>query len=366
MTVTERFKSLATASGRHVSCRIELGDVTYTDDNIIKLDFADMAHPDWFTIGTTCSNELSFTVVNLTKPEVHDEVRAYISFDEEEWVPLGIFYIARRYFRGKYATFVCYDRMYDLDVELQHEFPPLTFTNAKELLDIVCAEAGLEFNGSCVDYAILNPKKPVTLRQLLGYIAALHCGIAKINRYGALVFKTYSEMPTEQLSANNCIRETRNITRAGVRGIRVNTGREILRYKEHNEGLSMIDLYNPFMRQDLVDAIGMQLDRLYFYGAEIEMQGLPFLEAGDFILLEDADGSLNPIVMSEIQYHYNGALTAKLYSRNKEDSDTVVRKQEFEDAIAALWDYVSDSDTVVHRSEFADAINSLWEYVTQK
>lgn len=340
MAISDKFKALALANGRHVRCRIELGGVTYYDDRIIKFDFRDEAHSDWFTIGTTCSNEFSFTVMHTFEPNVHDEVRPYISFDGEEWCPLGIFCIARRYFRGRYATFVCYDRMYDLDVELQYEFPPLTFTSTQSLLNIICNEAGLVFNGSCTDYKILNPEKPVTLRQLIGYIAALNCGIAKINRYGELVFKTYSAMPASILSANNCFSIDRNITRAGISGLRVNTGNEILRYKENNTGLSMIDLYNPFMRQDRVDAIGRQLDPLYFYGAEIEMQGLPFLEAGEFILLEETDGTLAPIVMSEIRYHYDGALTAKLYSRNKADNDTVVRRQEFEDAIAALWEYV--------------------------
>lgn len=340
--ISGKFKELALANGRHVSCRIELGSRTYYDDRILKFDFDDVVHHDWFTIGTTCSNEFSFSVQHTFEPSVHDEVRPYISFDGSEWCPLGIFYIARRYFRGKYATFVCYDKMYDLDVEFRHEYPALTYTSAKETLQFVCEEAGLSFNGSCINYNMFNPKKPVTLRQMIGYIAALNCACAKIDRYGDLVFKSYSKMPTAQLSADNCFGINLNITRAGISGLRVNTGSETLRYKE-NTGLSMIDLYNPFMRQELVNSIGKQLDPLYFYGAEIEMQGLPFLEAGEFIQLRNTDGSLTPIVMSEIRYHYDGALTAKLLSKNKSNSDPVVHRQEFEDALAALWNYVRNN-----------------------
>lgn len=340
MAISEKFRELALANGRYISCKIELGKTTYYDDRIVSFNFCDIAHPDWFTIGTACSNEFSFNVKHIAEPNVHDEVRPYISFDGTEWCPLGIFYIARRYFRGKYATFVCYDKMYDLDIEFTHDYPAAGNVAASTVLQHVCAEAGLVFNGSCINYNIQPLKNYVTLRQMIGYIAALNCACAKIDRYGQLIFKSYSKMPTAQLSAYNCFAIDRNITRAGISGLRVDTGSGILRYKEDNMGLSMIDLHNPFMTQARVDAIGKQLDPLYFYGAEIEMQGLPFLEAGEFIQLKDADGSLTPIVMSEIQYRYDGALTAKLYSRNKDNSDPVVHRQEFEDALAALWEYV--------------------------
>ena len=340
MAISDKFKKLALANGRHVSCKIELGNTVYYDDRLLSFNFHDVTHPDWFTIGTACPNEFSFTVRHTFEPNVHDEVRPYISFDGTEWCPLGIFYIARRYFRGEYATFVCYDKMYDLDVSMEHEFPAFTVTPARKVLEAVCEEAGLVFDGNCVDYMVYGVEKPVTLRQVIGYIAALNCACAKIDRYGKLVFKSYSKMPTARLSANNCFSISSNITRAGISGLRVNTGRTTLQYKEENSGLSMIELYNPLMRQDIVNTLGKQLDPLYFYGAEIEMQGLPFLEAGEFIMLEETDGTITPIVMSDIRYHYDGALTAKLYSRNKGNSDPVVHRQEFEDALAALWDYV--------------------------
>lgn len=44
-------------------------------------------------------------------------------------------------------------------------------------------------------------------------------------------------------------------------------------------------------------------------------------------------------VLSE-DNHYDGALTAKLFSKNKFDSDPVVHLQKFENAISELWEYV--------------------------
>lgn len=341
--LSSKFKQLALENGRNISCKIVAGGKTYYDDSIIKFDFDDIAHPDWFTIGTACPNEFSFTVRDSVEHAVHSKVRPYISFDGGmEWCPLGVFYMARRYFRGNYSTFVCYDKFYDLDVPFEHEYPPLTYTTAEETLGYACGQAGLTFKGSCVSYKMFGPSSPITLRQAIGYIAALNCANAKIDRNGDLVFKEYTKMPAAQLSDNSCFSINLNITRAGISGLRVNTGKETLRYGEH-AGMSMIDIYNPFMRQELVNTLGKRLDALYFYGGEIELRGLPFLEAGELIMLNE-NGVLTPISLSEIKYHYDGGLTAKLFSKNKSDADTVVHRQEFEDALAALWDYVRGSN----------------------
>lgn len=339
MNATEQFKALALANGRTLSCRIEVGGKKYYDDRLLKFDFDDITHSDWFSIGTTCSNEFSFSVVHYEVPEVHTTVRPYIRFGGSEWFPLGVFYIARRYVRGKYATFVCYDKMYDLNVELDENTPASVYSYSDTLLTTLCSQAGLSFSGSCVKYPTFKPNGKPTIRQLIGYIAALNCACAKIDRNGALVFRKYSQMPTARLSADNCFNITKNITRAGIGGLRVNTETTTLRYGEPN-GLSVIDLYNPFMTQTIVNKIGKQLDKLHFYGAELEMQGLPFLNSGELIQLEDTDSSLTPIAISEIRYRYDGGLTAKLFSKNKNDNDPVVHRKEFEEALEALWEYV--------------------------
>lgn len=339
MDATEQFKALALANGRTVSCRIDVGGKTYYDDRLLKFDLDDVTHPDWFTVGTACPNEFSFSVVYYEVPEVHTMVRPYIRFGGSEWFPLGVFYIARRYIRGKYATFVCYDKMYDLNVELEQNFPASVYSYSDTLLNALCSQAGLSFSGSCAKYPTFRLTGKPTIRQLIGYIAALNCACAKIDRNGTLVFRKYTQMPTARISADNCFNITKNITRAGIGGLRVNTETKTLRYGEYT-GLSVIDLYNPFMTQEIVNKLGKQLDPLYFYGAELDMQGLPFLNSGELIQLEDTDGSLTPIAISEIKYHYDGGLTAKLFSKNKNDNDPVVHRKEFEDALEALWEYV--------------------------
>lgn len=334
----ENFRQLASDNGRRVNCRIDVGNETYFDNRILKFDFTDVTHGDYFTIGTTCSNQFSFTVVDYVEPPLHTKVRAWVSFDGGfEWFQLGIFYVARRLFRGRYATLVCYDKMYELSEPLSGYVQSSVSSHADTLLEEVCSQANITFNGTCESFSTYLPKPDTTLREIIGYIAALHCACAKIDRNGELIFIRYSEMPTEILHAKNCMNIRRFITRAEVKGLRSFNDLDTLVYGSKDR-FTTLELSNPFMTQERLNAIGELLGGLHFYGAEVEMQGLPYLEAGHFIQLEDTDGSLTPIVMSEIKYHYDGGLTAELYSKNKEDSDPEVRRSEFEKIIGDIWE----------------------------
>lgn len=337
----ETFKQLASENGRRINARIDVGNETYFDSRIIKFDFTDVTHGDYFTIGTTCSNEFSFTVVDYVEPPLHTKVRACVSFDGGfQWFQLGIFYVARRMFRGRYATLVCYDKMNDLNEPLSEDVQSSASSRADTLLAEVCSQANITFNGTCESFPTYLPPKDTTLREIIGYIAALHCACAKFDRNGELMFIKYSEMPTEILHAKNCMNIRRYITRAEITGLRCLNDLDSIVYGGKDR-FKTLEIYNPFMTQTLLDSIGEKLGELYFYGAEVDMQGLPYLDTGHFILLEDTDGSLTPIVISEIKYHYDGGLTAKLQSKNKEDSDPEVRRSEFEKVIGDIWQKIN-------------------------
>lgn len=341
----ESFKQLASDNGRQISCKIQVGNEVYYDDSILKFDFTDVTHGDYFTVGTTCSNEFSFTVMDYVEPALHTSVYAYISFDGGlNWFRLGIFYVAKRYFRGRYATFVCYDKMSDLNVTLAGNVPSSASGHADTLLAEVCRQGGITFNGTCGSFKTYLPHPSTTLREIIGYIAALHCACAKFDRNGELIFIKYSEMPTEILHAKNCMKIRRYITRAEIKGLRSTNDLDTLRWGSRDR-FTTLEIYNPYMTQEVLSSIGEQLSELYFYGAEVEMQGLPYLEAGRFILLEDADESLTPIVISEIKYHYDGGLTAKLFSRNKEDADPEVKRSEFEKTVADILEMINQLKT---------------------
>jgi len=334
MTVSNNFKALAAANGRYVYCKITTGGTTFLDDKIIEFEFDDVVHPDRFTIGTTCSNRFSFSVVYNKELAVHDEVRPFISFDNKEWCPLGVFYVARRYVRGGYASIICYDKMDDLDTEYNTtlRFP----TTVGALLKDVCTQAGLVCNETGAELTVNRIPDACTMREMIGLIASLSCSNAKIDRSGALVFKHATQSKNIRISEKNCFGIRRNMSVSFIAGLIANGDGGAVESGSSSVN-SAVEMYNPFMTQELADKLAETLAAYRFYGAELEMQGLPYLEAGDNILLEENDGSTYPITLSEITYHYDGGLTAKIRSRTtepeKSELQTALDKLDFQSGI---------------------------------
>ena len=331
VSVSDTFKALAQENGRHVSCKIIAGSEEFLDDRIIEFDLDDVAHPDWFTIGTACSNRFFFKVKYAGELEVRDKVTPYVSFDGEEWCPLGVFYVARRYVRGSYASITCYDGMYSLDTEYESSLALPTDTvsvlrEIESLTRLECADYGTE-------YTVSEIPSGCTVRDMIGYIAGMNRACAKLDRYGALTFRQYSG-DEFALDERNCIDISRNMGRSVVTCLKADTGEEQLVSGSGAE-ISTLEMYNPLMTQTRLDEIYSLFKPFSFYGADIEMQGLPFLESGDKVSLLE-NGLLYPLVISEIEYHYDGALNAVLYSKNKSYSDAAQREDDLENALEEL------------------------------
>ena len=310
--VSDSFIELAQQSGRNVWCRIVADGVEFLDDRIIDMDFDDVVHPDWFTVGTACANRLHFTARFTGELSTGAEVLAYISFDGREWCPLGVFYIARRYVRGNYISVTAYDRMYSLDVDYRYEGElPVT---ADVLMQDVCGKIGLECADPGYHYSLEAVPEGCTARDIIGYIAGINRACAKIDRMGRLHLKYHGRINFELLD-KNCWDVQRNMGSSVITSIRVNTGDGEITAGSGAE-VSSLEMYNPFMTQAIADNMHSMFKPFSFYGAELEMQGMPFLEAGDMVNFLDGK-LLYQLVISEIEYSYNGGLSAVLYSKNR-------------------------------------------------
>lgn len=362
-TVSENFKALAEANGRYVCCKIIAGGETFLDDRITEFDFDDVIHPDRFTIGTTCSNRFCFSVVYNGELEVHDEVKPYVSFDGREWCPLGVFYVARRYVRGGYASIICYDRMYGLDTEYKPTLRIPTTTDA--ILHDACTQAELTCTENGGAFEIRRLPRGFTIRDVIGFVASMCCASAKFDRNGALIFKKAAPTEGVYLREKNCVSINRNMTTTFVAGVIVDAeGATIESGSSAVE--SAAEMYNPMMTQEIADLLAEQLKDFKFYGARIEMQGLPYLESGDNIMLEEKDGSVYPITISEIEYHYDGGLSAILHSRN-----TSPEKSELQSALEEL-SFSTDIVRMQQTNSYALTITTVartlaeYEFTTEK
>ncbi|MGN1340928.1 MAG: hypothetical protein ACI4WS_11595 [Oscillospiraceae bacterium] len=312
VSVSDRFIELAQQNGRNVWCRIVADGVEFLDDSIIDMDFDDVVHPDWFTLGTTCANRLHFTARYSGELDPGAEVTAFISFDGEEWCPLGVFFIARRYVRGNYISVTAYDKLYSLDVDYRYDgVLPVT---ADALMQDVCGKVGLECADPGYPYTLEAVPEGCTARDIIGYIAGMNRACAKIDRSGKLTLK-YPDRISFELQDKNCWEVQRNMSSSVVTSIKVNTGEgEIV--SGSGAEISTLEMYNPFMTQALADKMLSMFKPFSFHGAELEMQGMPFLEAGDLMYFLDGK-LLYQLMISEIEYRYNGGLSAVLYSKNR-------------------------------------------------
>lgn len=361
--VSDNFRALAEANGRYVCCKITAGGETFLDDRIIDLDFDDVIHPDRFTIGTVCSNKFCFSAVYNGELNVRDEVRPYISFDGKEWCSLGVFYVARRYVRGGYASIICYDKMYYLDTEYKPTLRIPTTTDA--ILRDACAQAGISCAENGGNITIRRLPRGFTIRDIISFTASMNCASAKFDRNGVLVFKKTVPTAGVFLREKNCISINRNMTTSFVAGVIIDADGTAIESGSSTVE-SAAELYNPMMTQEIADMLAEQLGKFRFYGAQIKMQGLPYLEAGDNITLEEKDGSTYPITISEIEYHYDGGLTATLYSRN-----TNPEKSELQTALEDL-SFSTDIVRMQQSNSFALAISAIartlaeYEFTTGK
>lgn len=331
--VSEKFMKLATDNGRHVYCRIEAGGEVFLDDRLLEFDFDDVVHPDWVTVGTTCANRFHFKARFDGELAVNDEVRPYISFDNEEWCPLGIFYISRRYVRENVISITAYDRLYSLDTEYRYEgaLP----TTASALLKDICEKAGLEATGYGHDYEVAKLPTVCTMRDMIGYIAGINFTNAKIDRYGRLVLKKPNQNGDHYyIDKKNCMDIRRNMTRSVITSLIVTTEDEVFTIGDGAE-ISTVEMYNPLVTEQMMTYLGSAFQVTPFYGADIEMQGLPFLEAGEIAAVVDK-GLIYFIHLSEIEYHYDGALTATICSKNRTYAETVVHMDDLEELLRRL------------------------------
>lgn len=329
--VTERFKALAQDNGRHVYCKIEAGAQVFFDDRITGFELDDVAHPDWFTLGTTCANRFYFTARCSGGIEVNDAVRPYISFDGQEWCPLGVFYVARRYVRGANASIVCYDRFYGLD--RSYSCGVALPCGADEILRDICEQYGITCADCGMAHEVTALPENATVRDMIGYIAALNKACARFDRQGALTLKT-CDMTDFTLYEKNCFDIARNMSRSVITCVKADTGDEELTAGSGAE-ISTLELYNPLMTSKRLNTLLSLLRPFVFYGADIEMQGLPFIEAGDTIRLSEG-GGIFPITVSEVEYRYDGGLTATLHSKNRSYADAVVHEDDLINALKSL------------------------------
>lgn len=318
LNISDKFKKLATAGGREPFCVIKAGDKLFFDDSIKSFELQEVIFPEELTFGTACSSRFQFQLYTEENIPLSAEIRPYIGFgeysEEAELCPLGVFYISRRYRRFNNYSVTCYDRMYRLENTYSSKlsFP----ASSAALLKEICQEYSLEFTGECGDNICEKAPFNDTVRNVLGYLAGLDGCCARFDRDGKLCFRKIFQ------SGYRITRD--NYTSMSLKQDPMEV-RKLVLYNdddtfEKGEGsrLDTYEIYNPFVTERTANLLYNEFGGFFYYGLELDMQGLPYLEAGDIITVQnDTDDGVFTAVIGELDFVYDGSFWASLSSRSK-------------------------------------------------
>ncbi|MCL2698548.1 MAG: hypothetical protein FWE74_10780, partial [Oscillospiraceae bacterium] len=326
INVSQKYIEKATAPGRNVRCRIIADDVVYTDADILSFEFNDVVHPEDMSFGTTCANRFQFELWSRRNIPLSTVIRPYISFvdntgddgEHAEQCTLGEFYIARRYRRRNKYSVTCYDRMYRLDSQFVSS---LTFPCfASELLAEIGRQFDFKIAFTAKEDVIESVPRHVSNREIIGYIAGINGGFAKFCRDGYLHLK---KLDINQFVLNRCqyselsvkadtmqVRQVEFITEDDI--FSEGKGTKLTTYRQKN----------PFANQEIASRVFEQWKDFEYRGLTVNMRGLPFLESGDAIFVQDdIENEHYVALISDYTLFYDGKLTAKLVSKSKNPVD---------------------------------------------
>lgn len=332
LNISNKFRELAAAGGREPFCVIKAGDRLFFDDSIKSFELQEVIFPEELTFGTACSARFQFRLYTEENIPLSAEIRPYIGFgeysEESELCPLGVFYISRRYRRLRDYSVTCYDRMYRLEDKYSSKlaFP----ASASQLLQEICEEHGLEFAGECGDSLCGKMPANESVRNVLGYLAGLEGCCARFDRYGRLCFRKISDSGY-RITRDNYTSMDLKQDPMEVEKIVVSNDEESFE-KGKGSKLNTYEVYNPFADEQTAAKLYGEFGGFYYYGLELDMQGLPYLEAGDIVTVQnDTDDGVFTAVIGELDFVYDGSFWANLSSRSKnpvEDSEDMEGQEE--------------------------------------
>jgi len=337
-TVSEGFKQKAKQLGRHIQCKIHVGDMVFYDNSIIEFTFNDIAHENSLSIG--CVNPNRFHTILICEDDIPIDsvVRPYISYDEEienaEWCPLGVFYITNRYRKRNTIYLTCYDKM----KLLEEEFLVQTALPAKvqDIFNEVCDFYSIENDFESKSYVVGYLPHGIKASEIISFCVGINGYSAKFDREGKLIIKDFS-VESEILTRNNYIDISQNPGKYTIHEVMFDANSKEIKAGEGGK-LSRLFSKNDFASQQSANTILKKYKGFSYLSGEIKFKGIPYYEAGEMIYVQDRySDEILPFVISEIEYTYKGGLNAVLFSKKLYEEESFVLFSDFNMSLETLY-----------------------------
>lgn len=346
INVSDEFKQLMTER-QDFKCNAE---VTLANGTVLPLgedDFSidnnslvDSAGANTIPLGVALSRNVQLEIMNddehLSDYDFFGaKIRLYMTFElssTTEKIEYGTFTVTQPETYGSVVTIVGYDDMYKADKTYS---TTLTFpATAKNVLIDSCDTCGILIGDSNFlhnDFQIPTmPSSEYTHRQIIGFIAMIACGNARIDRTGRLQIMTYdfdydSENIHKLVDYNNLTSDTNDVQVTGVRMTKTVTKtttdedgneneedvEELVKYG--SDGY-VLEIENPLVaghEETLVSWIYERFKDVTFRGFTMDYISYPIAEFGDKIKITDWRGKSFYSVLTDVNFVFFGYTTLK-------------------------------------------------------
>lgn len=346
INVSDEFKQLMTER-QDFKCNAE---VTLANGTVLPLgedDFSidnnslvDAAGANTIPLGVALSRNVQLEIMNdddhLSNYDFFGaKIRLYLTFELSETtekIEYGTFTVTQPETYGSVVTIVGYDDMYKADKAYS---TALTFpATAKSVLIDSCDTCGILIGDSNFlhnDFQIPTmPSSEYTHRQIIGFIAMIACGNARIDRTGRLQIMTYdfdydSENIHKLVDYNNLTNDTNDVQVTGVQMTKTVTKtttdedgneneedvEELVKYG--SDGY-VLEIENPLVaghEETLVSWIYERFKDVTFRGFTMDYISYPIAEFGDKIKITDWRGKSFYSVLTDVNFVFFGYTTLK-------------------------------------------------------
>lgn len=324
------------SDNREIAVRCTFNDSSVIDGEYIKkIEITDIFSGDTtLSLGNTCSNQLKLDMflpddfIGLGNAKISVELG--INIDSNiEYVPMGIFYVDSFKSKSDFKSVIitAYDAMQKVS-ELGDTYKCNISADSVSPIDVIndiAEQAGLTTELSSDEYvntsaflerqAVANVS--ISPRVMLGYMAALIGGNAKIDRKGNVTVKGLNNTGYK---ISNDIQFMNGFAKSITAelfptyltsGVQNDNGTD--KVVTVGSGTFGFNFSNPYFTTIVADnVLGIYADKISFITGSVNYRCNPALESGDIVLVEDKLGNYNSFLIKSQTITISGGLKADM------------------------------------------------------
>lgn len=348
--VSDLFNEVALTNSRKFEVRMTLnGNQVLTGLNIESFSLTEHLNgTNGISMGEVCSAQMNVSLFQTDNKYAFEggyftaEVGLHLEDGTVEYCPLGTFFVSEVNTKTGYekVNITAYDGAYKLEKAYspniaEEDFP----ASIQSVAEDIASQCGVLIASDTVfpDYIIpwASFEEKYTCKQMIGFIAGMMGTNACFNRDGKLCFRFYTNAGLHidlehqwqgqmNLEKQNPISISAILTGTEEKPISAGSG-------------TAISFSNPFITQEIADAIVVDLNNVSFSPLTVKWRGNPALEIGDIVSVERPDGSEITALVMEQDLKIGGGMNSTLKSFGSSEVKNTLSKSPTEEKLQKTY-----------------------------